>query len=215
MKHIVKLAEPSAFLNWKTSYPDAEYEDLRDEAGFPGADMARRALRSSLLAEQHGLCCYCETRIDSGDFHVEHFRPKDRNRIPSFRPLQLAYDNLHACCRKVPTGITDEYCGHKKNNVFDNRLVSPLEPNSTHHFEYDISGHITGVDERGNVTVSILNLDSSQLVASRKRIIEYFEDLEDDEDYIAEIERHLEITASVYGEFYSAVRELHEAGKLH
>ncbi|MDE5959424.1 MAG: TIGR02646 family protein [Muribaculaceae bacterium] len=215
MKHIVKQAEPSAFSDWKSSYPNAEYEDLRDEAGFPGADAARLALRSSLIAEQHGLCCYCETRIDNGDFHVEHFRPKDRNRNPSFRPLQLVYDNLHACCRRVPNGINDDYCGHKKSNVFDAQLVSPLECDCSDHFQYDVNGHIAGVDQRGNLTVAILNLDSSQLVASRKRIIEYFEDLDDDADYAAEIEHHLNLTASIHGEFYSAIRYLHEAGKLH
>lgn len=215
MKHIIKQAEPTAFVDWKSAYPTGEYEDLRDEMSFPGADMARVALRNSLLAEQHGLCCYCETRIDNGDFHIEHFRPKDRHRVPSFRHLQLSYNNLHACCRRVPVGVADEYCGHKKNNIFDERLVSPLEPDCANHFEYDINGNIMGCDERGNVTVSILNLNSSQLIASRKRLIEYFEDFEDDADYIAEVERHLDATSAVYGEFYSTVRELHNAGKLH
>lgn len=215
MKHIVKQAEPTAFSIWKSTYPHAEYEDLRNEAGFPGAITARIALRDSLLAEQHGLCCYCETRIDNGDFHVEHFKPKDRHRTPSFRSLQLAYDNLHASCRRVPDGLTENCCGHKKSNYFDDQLVSPLEPDCANHFQYDVNGHITGVDIQGRLTVSALNLDSSQLVASRKHIIEYFEDIEDDADYAAEIERHLSLTKSVYGEFFSTIKYLHEAGKLH
>ncbi len=214
MKQIIKHAEPTAFSNWKSSYPLAEYEDLNDERSFPGASAAKRALRMSLLSEQHGLCCYCETRIDSGDFHIEHFRPKDRHRIPSFRHLQLDYVNLHACCRKEPPGVIDDYCGHKKRNVFDDRLVSPLETDCDSHFQYDADGHITGVDERGILTVSILNLNSSLLIAKRKLIIEEFEDL-NDEDYTIEINRHLDLTASIYGEFYSTIKYLHERGKLH
>ena len=214
MKHIVKQAEPADFSNWKSTYPEAEYEDLGNNDAFPGASNAKRALRSALLAEQHGLCCYCETRIDNGDFHVEHFRPKDRRRVPSFRPLQLEYSNLHACCRRIPAGISDEYCGHKKENEFDDRLVSPLEPDCEIHFTYDINGHIAGTDERGTETVRILNLDSVLLSTSRKRLIEEFEGF-DDEEYTAEIHRHLDADAAVYGEFYTTIRYLHEAGKLH
>lgn len=215
MKHIVKQAEPAPFSIWKSTYPHAEYEDLRNEGCFPGAKTARIALRNSLLAEQHGLCCYCETRIDNGDFHVEHFKPKDRHRTPSFRPFQLVYDNLHASCRSVPGGVPEEYCGHKKSNFFDTQLVSPLETDCADHFKFDIDGHISGVDTRGRLTVTTLNLDCRQLVISRKYIIEDFEDLEDDADYETEIERHLDLTASVYGEFFSAIKYLHEAGKLH
>lgn len=213
MKHIHKQSEPADFSNWKARYPAAEYEDLWNEAAYPGADAARTALRASLLAEQHGLCCYCETRIDSGDFHVEHFKPKDRNRVPSFRPLQLVYANLHACCRRTPKKVPDEYCGHKKGNIFDPNLISPLEPDCAVHFRYEVDGHIAGSDLRGGLTERILNLDCVQLAASRRKLIEDFEDM-DDEEYANEVAHHLDLSNAVHGEFYSAIKYLHEAGKL-
>lgn len=211
MKAIEKTSEPEEFSLWKSTHPTAAYIDLGHDRLFPGAQRARWALRNTLLHEQKGLCCYCETRIDNGDFHVEHFRPKDSEMFPQ---LQLAYDNLHACCRKTALGGVDEYCGHKKANVFDTDLISPLEPDCAVHFQYDMMGGVSGTDQRGNITIAILNLNSKLLVRSRKSLIEEFEDL-DDEDYLIEIAHHLDGTANPLGEFYTTIKYLHETSLLH
>ena len=210
MRKITKLTEPKEFSDWKSSYPAATYKDLGHDKLFPGAQTARWELRKSLLSEQKGLCCYCETRIDSGDFHVEHFRPKD----PAYFPhLQLDYGNLHACCRKSPCGGEEEYCGHKKGNNFHNDLVSPLEPDCASHFAYDLDGGIKGTDHRGEISVSLLNLDSVLLRRSRKGLIEEFEDIEDS-DFEKEITLHLDSTSDPMGEFYSAIEFLYNSGLL-
>lgn len=211
MKQIVKYAEPQQFVSWETANPDATYQDLRNDSLFPGATIALSELRKSLAAEQGHLCCYCETLIDNGDFHIEHFRPKCLGKFPE---LQLTYSNLHACCHKRPTGCSDECCGRKKSNFFDNILISPLEENCESHFKYDIAGNIYGLDERGDKTISVMNLNSALLIKSRKSLIEYFEDLTD-EEYDDEIVRHLNSSGNPLGEFYTTIKYLHSQGFLH
>ena len=210
MRHFEKLAEPEDFASWKAAHPAATFKDLGRDKLFPGAQKARWALRNSLQAEQRGLCCYCETRIDNGNFHVEHFRPKDPDMFPM---LQLVYDNLHACCRKEAHGGADEYCGHKKANDFSEQLISPLEPDCSTHFQYDLNGGISGMDERGIETVSMLNLYSVLLRKSRKSLIEEFEDTES-ESFESEIARHLDATATPLGEFYTVIKHLYDSGLL-
>jgi len=211
MKHIAKQAEPEDFRAWKATFPDATYSDLGHDRLFPGAQRARLALRSSLLDEQKGLCCYCETRIDSGDFHVEHFRPKDSSLYPE---LQLTYSNLHASCHKVAIGSADETCGHKKGNEFSENIISPLDPECASHFQFDNMGGISSTDEKGIETIAILNLNSVLLRRSRKRLIEEFEDM-DDEDFEQEISYHLNPDANPLGEFYTTIEYLYKAGLLH
>lgn len=201
MKRIIKNAEPADFVQWKVAHPTARYADLRHERLFSGAANARNVLRAALIAEQKGLCCYCESKIVSRDFHIEHFRPKDPAKFPH---LQLEYSNLHASCHAEPIGGTDECCGHNKKNEFNNDLISPLEADCESHFEYDIMGGIKGIDRRGEETIRILHLDSSLLNASRKSLIEYFEDL-DDEEYNEEIARHLDETGISLGEYFTTI----------
>lgn len=211
MRRIVKRNEPRDLRVWKRRHPEACYDDLSHDARFPGAARAKAALRRALLKEQRGLCCYCETLIDDGNFHVEHFRPKD----PRFFPhLQLSYDNLHACCHKIPCGGSEENCGHKKGNRFNENLVSPLEPDCESHFRYDLTGRIFPADQRGADTITMLNLNSALLRESRKALIEYFEDMDDD-TYDLEITLHLDPDAYPLGEFYTTIRSLHHAGLLH
>lgn len=210
MIHISKQAEPEAFATWKATYPHALYKDLGRDRLFPGAQQARWALRASLVAEQKGLCCYCEARIDNGDFHVEHFRPKGHGLFPH---LQLEYGNMHACCRKSATGGDEEYCGHKKENTFSEQLVSPLEPDCESHFEYDLTGGISGTDERGTETVSLLNLDSTLLRRRREGLIQEFEDMDADE-FDAEIALHIDRERVPLGEFLTAIEYLYDKGLL-
>ena len=210
MKRIIKNAEPEDFVRWKATYPAARYVDLGNERSFPGAAVAKRALRASLKVEQKGLCCYCESKIVNNDFHIEHFRPKDPAQFPE---LQLEYSNLHASCHAEPIGGSDECCGHNKKNEFNNDLISPLEADCESHFEYDTMGGIKGIDRRGEETIRILHLDSSLLNASRKRLIEYFDDLEDD-DYDEEIARHLDETGATLGEFFTTIDFLHRRNLL-
>ena len=203
--------KPQEFSEWKKTYPNASYKDLGCDKKFPGAQKARWALRKYLVEEQRGLCCYCEMRIENGDYHVEHFLPKDKSLFPH---LQLEYFNLHACCRKNPIGGDNEYCGHKKGNIHEPKLISPLEEDCEDHFIYDMSGNIKSEEDRGRISISTLNLNSTLLQRSRKSLIEEFEDMEDDQ-YHKEIIIHLNSDADILGEFFTTIRYLHHRGLLH
>ncbi len=208
MKHFIKHSEPEELTEWKEQYPEATYKDLGKDKLFPGAQKARWALRQSLSSEQGYLCCYCESRILNDDFHVEHFRPKDQ-----FASLQLDYANLHASCLRQVVGGSDVHCGHKKANIFSDLLISPLETDCEKHFAYNMMGEVLGIDERGNETIAILNLNSSLLKKSRKALIDEFEDME--EEYEDEITKHLDPNVPILGEFYTTIHYLHSRGLIH
>lgn len=200
MKYIVKSPEPEVFASWKAARPGATYNE-----GLGRAPGVKRALKTSLLQEQKFLCCYCECRIDADHSHIEHFRPKG---MPEFSALQLDYGNLHASCTRQPTGSSEEHCGHKKGDSFSDDLVSPLESDCATHFKFTFDGSIEGLDEKGRTTIDILHLDSALLNSQRKKLIEYFLDL-DDELVALEVSSHLDETKPKSGEFYSMIKALY------
>lgn len=205
MRTIHKQAEPVEFSQWKSANPTATYKDL-SQTRFQGGN-AKRALRASLLAEQHGLCCYCERSISGGDFHIEHFRPKGD---PRFSCLQLEYGNLHVSCRKESCGYEDT-CGHHKDDDWSPWLVSPLEADCETHFSYGLDGRIMSGDLKGNASIEILALDSQALTASRKALIDYFLFELPEDEVEEELDRHLDLTRPVYGEFHSMIVSLRGA----
>ncbi len=203
MKHIIKSIEPQAFTDWKAANPGATYKDLSNR-NHSSAKSAKSALKLALIAEQHGLCCYCESRISAADSHIEHFKPKGN---PAYAHLQLDYGNLHASCTLAPTGSADEHCGHKKGNSFPANLVSPLDSDCATHFTYTMDGKIGYADTPGQVTISTLHLDSALLDAGRKMLIDYFLSL-DEADLPDEITAHLDPTALQYGEYFTMIEYL-------
>lgn len=209
MKHIIKFSEPVEFTTWKSAHPDATYAAL-SSPHYPDSRRIKSVLRKSLCEEQHGLCCYCERRIISGDYHIEHFRPKAHDKFPH---LQLEYTNLHASCHREPSGGKDECCGHKKKDEFDIALISPLESDCSIHFSFGFDGSIKGEDERGEKTIKMLNLNSSLLRDSRKNLIDYFIDLKE-EELSSEISSHLNLSHALHGEYYTMIKYLHQKGLL-
>lgn len=117
------------------------------------------------------------------------------------------------CSRSFNTGGNDEYCGHKKENTFSTQLVSPLEQDCESHFEYDLTGGISGTDERGTETVSLLNLDSILLRRRREGLIHEFEDMDADE-FNREIALHIDRGTSTLGEFLTTIEYLYDKGLL-
>lgn len=211
MKHIIKGNEPVEFANWKAAHPIVSFSDLRCEKIYPGAKIAKQALRASLKKEQGELCCYCECRLYNEDFHIEHFKPKGSQHFPA---LQLEYSNLFACCHAEAKGGEDEHCGHKKCDEFNSNLVSPLEPDCSDHFKYDMAGNIFGVDVKGKTTVAMLNLNSNLLKSSRKNLIEEFENM-DAAEYSVSIAKHLDNNAYPLEEFFTTIQYLHNQRILH
>lgn len=101
---------------------------LKAEAGIYGHLQVKQAL----IDDQHGKCCYCESRFEATGFgDVEHFRPKAGVRQQPKAPLEkpgyywLAYDwsNLLFSC---------EICNRRhKSNLFP--LLNPASRARSHN----------------------------------------------------------------------------------
>lgn len=65
--------------------------------------VARSAARAALLAEQNGLCVYCEQTITADQAHLDHIKPRS-----AWPQLTWAYDNLAVSCNHA------DHCGHAK-----------------------------------------------------------------------------------------------------
>lgn len=197
MRHISKHTEPSSFTVWKSKNPTATYkDDLGRERKI------KQELKDSLTKEQHYLCCYCECRITDPTSHIEHFKPKGD---PAYSHLQLEYSNLFVSCGRDRRGTSEEHCGHKKYDTYTPELLSPLEPDCSVHFKYNLFGEIEYTTERGKSTIKILNLNSALLKAKRKNLIDYFLNDINDTELESELNSHLDATKIKFGEFYTMI----------
>ena len=72
MRHIEKPREseaPEAFKAWKLRHPNSKYYRFKDAR-------IKRIVKNSLIVRQKYLCCYCESRIDENNSHIEHIEPQ-------------------------------------------------------------------------------------------------------------------------------------------
>jgi len=212
MKHILKGSEPLEFTNWKK-------QDKMFQRGNPKWNRVPSSIkdniRASLKEEQGYICCYCERKINESDYHIEHFKPKDRNRFPE---LQLSFDNLICSCQLELEKGEPRHCGNSKGSWFDDELlISPLDSNCEAQFIYTGDGHIKPSDNNSSsavTTIEKLNLDIDKLVDLRRKAIEPFidENLNDDDlrnfvnGYLAEKEDN----SGKYNEFFTTIKYLFE-----
>lgn len=157
----------------------------------------KRKIKSHLIKEQGGLCCYCEREIklnnktetndkiatdDKSNFHIEHLKPK--SKYPQF---QFDLNNLLLSC----SGEEDEihkkcnHCGHAKGNKYDpSKFISPLNPDCEEKFRYLEDGQIIASDldqeSPANYTIKLLKLNSPVLRKHREELISTFYDLQTD-----------------------------------
>lgn len=150
-------------------------------------------VKNTLIAEQYGKCCYCEsyvTHVSYGD--VEHYRPKggyrqhddDDLHCPGYFWLAYEWDNLLFSC---------EICNQRyKKNLFplktpETRVVVPMadlkveEPLLVNPVSEDPSQfiayrgdtpHAVGGNERGSASISMLGLTNETLRARRASLLE-------------------------------------------
>ena len=210
MKHIVKNQEPQEFIDWKR-------KDKMFQRGKPNwnrvTKQIRDIIRTSLDKEQGYICCYCERRISENDHHVEHLKPKDRNKFPE---LQLDYNNLLCSCQLELEKGEPRHCGNSKGSWFDETLlISPLDPSCEDQFIYSYDGHIYPSDESNlaaKTTIDKLKLDIDKLVDLRKKTIEPFIDENlNDVELRTFVEGYLvdkENNDGKYNEFFTTIKFL-------
>jgi len=173
VKHIQKGKEPEFFRQWKKGCsPDWN----PDWAALDGEGKIKRQLMEHLVEEQGGICCYCNRELRDNDFHIEHFRPKDK-----YPKQALEYENLLISCQRQLQQSEPVHCGMKKGNWFEEEVtVSPLEPDCERLFEYLEDGRIraAGNDSRADETIKRLGLDINKLRELRKAAISAVLDVE-------------------------------------
>ncbi len=166
MKYIEKGKEPPFFSEWKMN--DKMYQRGKPNWNRLNSEV-RRNLRNSLIKEQGAICCYCGTRIRIDDSHVEHFRPKNRNKYPQ---LQLEYNNLLCSCQLELQKREPRHCGNAKGSWFDEKLtISPLDSVCQSRFEFLEDGSIRPSEENDDgakETITHLALDIPKLEELRK-----------------------------------------------
>lgn len=162
MRTIRKGPEPTS-LTQHRKQPHAEYDNYADKA----------TLRQALVAEQRGLCCYCQSRIHSTPegMKIEHWQCQARHQ-----ERQIDFSNLHgACLGGHGQPERNQHCDTRKGNddlcfsVCD--LTHPIE----RRIKYLGDGRIQSDDEAINSDLNeVLNLNSSRLVDNRKSLLDAF-----------------------------------------
>lgn len=160
MRAIAKGAEPASLTRHRLT-AHSDYDNYQD----------KDALRHALVAEQHGLCCYCMGRIrdDRDAMKVEHWHSQ-RNHGAE----QLVYRNLLGAC---PGGMDRpphlQHCDTRKG---DRDLGwNPADP--AHHIEtrirYEMDGSIRSDDSAFDAELrEVLNLNSERLKNNRKAVLD-------------------------------------------
>ena len=98
MKRVLKGNEPLSLRTFRTAVPSGQWQYMRDDALF-GGQQAYADCRKSTIADQGGLCAFCEIDIRDNDplkCHVEHFHPK--SDISPTKNWALDWNNLLGVC---------------------------------------------------------------------------------------------------------------------
>ncbi|HIO30265.1 retron system putative HNH endonuclease [Marinobacter salarius] len=163
MRTIQKISEPAS-LTAHRKKPHANYDN------YPDKD----SLRQTLVTEQLGLCCYCQSRIrpDAAKMKIEHWRCQ-----ADHPQLQLDYQNLLAACLGG-TGLaqSEQHCDTAKANQ---DLSFPLTDRARpieQKLKFLANGRVESEDIGIETDLNmVLNLNQSRLVKNRKAVLTAFQ----------------------------------------
>jgi|SRR5580700_3346854 uncharacterized protein (TIGR02646 family) len=162
MRTIVKGKEPAS-LTQHRSTPHADYANYAD----------KDTLRTSLVNEQRGLCCYCLSPIrpERETMKIEHWHSRD-----NYGNEQLDYSNLLAACLgNDGQSWSHQHCDTRKGNSDLSRNPS----NPMHRVEdlirFEADGRIASDNLAFNDELNgVLNLNEAFLKNNRKARLDGF-----------------------------------------
>jgi uncharacterized protein (TIGR02646 family) len=164
MRAIIKGPEPRSLTEYRFT-PEASYEGYRD----------RDALRTSLVNEQRGLCCYCLRRIQAqnGAMKIEHWHSQTR-----YRAEQLTYSNLlGACLGNDGQPWSHQHCDTRKQDRDLSRSPANPLPRVEDLIRFEGDGRIVSDDLVLDSELNeVLNLNEAFLQNSRKALLDAFKD---------------------------------------
>lgn len=193
MKKVTKGIEPTLLENYRTAKPIDTWEQ------FKRSKSRREETQNQLIADQGGLCAYCEVDLllstgnDEADFRVEHFHPKsDQTTAHNWH---LDWQNLLGCCHGgSQKGIVDasnrstspdHSCDVPKGNKnLDDVILNPLHlPAFPRLFSCSRANGRLSVEsvncenanisvEKAQRTIDELHLDAERLRRLRKAVLD-------------------------------------------
>ncbi len=160
MRMITKGAEPNS-LTQHRAHAHSDYDNYAHKDD----------LRTALVGEQKGLCCYCTGRIrpEPTAMKIEHWQCQ-----VTYPDLQLAYGNLLGACLGGEGKSPDEqHCDTRKAS----RDLKWNPANSAHAIEarlrYLADGTVESIDSEFNSQLNdVLGLNLSYLKSSRKAVLD-------------------------------------------
>lgn len=164
MRFIAKGSEPEQFKDWKALENDdwkPTYDDL--------ANPEKQAVFTALIAEQKGLCCYCERELKESDCHLEHLNPQSAGAGDD-----LDFNNFLCSCLRTTDKGDPLHCGMKKGNEL--LPITPLQAGCGAYFSFSGDGKIKGLNDEAKKTIEILALDIPKLIDLRKGTLDAFYD---------------------------------------
>ena len=163
MRTIPKGPEPVTLTQHRQK-PYADYDNYADKA----------ALRQALVAEQRGLCCYCQSRIRATPevMRIEHWQCQADHPA-----RQIDFNNLHgACLGGHGRPEREQHCDTRKGNNGLCFSVSdpahPIERQIRFLGDGSISADDAAIDDCIN---AVLNLNLPRLVSNRKAVLAAFQ----------------------------------------
>lgn len=135
------------------------------QSGGRTTPWAASYIKDAVVADTDGKCAYCEARmlnVDYGD--IEHIRPKK-----IYPDLVVAWHNLTLACGR---------CNGAKGSKWDEAVpfVNPFEDAIADHLFF-LGPFVLGKSDRGDYTVTELDLNNSHRVEARNRTLAEIENL--------------------------------------
>jgi uncharacterized protein (TIGR02646 family) len=165
MRRILKGAEPTSLIEHRSATGSApDFDSYRD----------KDTLRTHLVREQRGLCCYCLSRIraERNAMKIEHWHSQ-----ANYGAEQLDYSNLLGACLGNEGGPgKDQHCDTRKGD----RDLSRSPANPLHRVEdlikFEGGGRVASSDPAFEAELNdVLNLNVAILIAQRRATLDAFQ----------------------------------------
>ena len=164
----------------KTPIPQFFIDNTSEISKWEEYPVSKKPLKQHILEnEQNYLCIYCESKVELDNCHIEHIKPKARNKFPY---LVFDYNNIVVSCNGNCHTEDEEHhsCGHIKENEYDDtNFLNPVEiKNIRDYFEYDIDTcKITESSKnkiKAKYMIMTLHLNDGSLPLAREKSLENF-----------------------------------------
>jgi uncharacterized protein (TIGR02646 family) len=136
-------------------------------------------------------CAWCEMLLNESDRNIEHFRPRsnasgddEKSSVDHYGWLAYEWENLFLICascsrskaNKFPVGSlrAKPLSTWAEANAFEMvLLLNPCKDDPLHHISISDKGFFIPLTDKGEYTISVFNLNRSELVLKRMGIINH------------------------------------------